>query len=58
MKRRTVLEYLKERGDLMGERICPYCGAHLDPEERCDCLQARAEYENSTHDTLASTGAI
>lgn len=21
----------------MGERICPYCGAHLDPDERCDC---------------------
>ena len=18
-------------------RICPYCGAHLDPGERCDC---------------------
>ena len=19
-------------------RTCPYCGAHLDPDERCDCL--------------------
>lgn len=18
--------------------ICPYCGANLDPDERCDCL--------------------
>lgn len=21
----------------MQERICPYCGAHLDPGEKCDC---------------------
>lgn len=20
--------------------ICPYCGAHLDPGERCDCPRA------------------
>ena len=20
---------------------CPYCGAHLDPSERCDCLESR-----------------
>lgn len=20
--------------------ICPYCGAHLDPGERCDCQNA------------------
>lgn len=19
---------------------CPYCGAHLDPEERCDCNES------------------
>ena len=23
----------------MGERICPDCGAHLDPEEKCDCKE-------------------
>lgn len=34
---RTVLEYLIERSMKMGERICPDCGAHLDPEEKCDC---------------------
>ena len=22
-------------------RECPYCGAHLDPDERCDCQTAR-----------------
>ena len=22
---------------------CPYCGAHLDPGERCDCLESRRE---------------
>nr|DAJ23028.1 MAG TPA: alpha-aminoadipate carrier protein [Caudoviricetes sp.] len=20
-------------------RVCPYCGAHLDPGETCDCKQ-------------------
>lgn len=20
---------------------CPYCGAHLDPGERCDCKESR-----------------
>lgn len=43
----------------MGERICPLCGAHLDPEERCDCQEEENnEKENSTFDTLASSGAI
>ena len=28
----------------MGKRICPHCGAHLDPEEHCDCLRGQ---ENS-----------
>lgn len=23
----------------MGERICPYCGAYLDPEEKCECRE-------------------
>ena len=22
-------------------KICPYCGAHLDPGEACDCIAAR-----------------
>ena len=22
-------------------RACPHCGAHLDPGERCDCLESR-----------------
>lgn len=21
----------------MGDRRCPYCGAYLDPDEKCDC---------------------
>lgn len=27
----------------MGKRICPDCGAHLDPEEKCDCQEERQE---------------
>jgi len=22
--------------------VCPFCGANLDPGERCDCQQAQA----------------
>lgn len=22
-------------------KICPHCGAHLDPGETCDCIAAR-----------------
>ncbi len=28
-------------------KTCPYCGAHLDPGERCDCLD-RAQEERET----------
>lgn len=24
-------------------KVCPYCGAHLDPGERCDCDGAKKE---------------
>ena len=24
-------------------RPCPYCGAHLDPGEPCDCLEKKKE---------------
>ncbi len=24
-------------------RVCEYCGARLDPGEKCDCRKARAE---------------
>ena len=24
-------------------KTCPYCGAHLDPGERCDCTKERSE---------------
>lgn len=23
----------------MGYKTCPYCGAHLDPDEACDCRE-------------------
>lgn len=23
----------------MGYKICPYCGAYLDPGEQCDCRE-------------------
>lgn len=61
MKRVTVLEYLTEKGVIsLGERICPYCGDRLDPEEKCECPEAmarRGEKENSTR-TNQSRGAI
>ncbi len=40
MIRQTVIEYLIEKGVIaMGYRTCPHCGANLDPEEKCDCLE-------------------
>jgi len=26
-------------------RVCPNCGAHLDPEEKCDCRNGIADKE-------------
>ena len=31
----------------MGYRICPECGAHLDPDERCDCQRPPEDYPDS-----------
>lgn len=27
----------------MGYRTCPYCGANLDPDEKCDCREEEDE---------------
>ena len=29
----------------MGYKICPYCGAALDPEEKCDCQKEASSGE-------------
>lgn len=34
-------------------RICPYCGAHLDPNERCDCKEEAALSAANTQDGKA-----
>ena len=31
----------------MKYRICPYCGAHLDYGERCDCQEAHKTQRES-----------
>ena len=33
----------------MPYRECPYCRAHLDPEEKCDCQKEEDEDENWGH---------
>lgn len=32
----------------MGYKVCPYCGANLDPDEKCDCQDtiATSQHEN------------
>lgn len=35
----------------MGERICPYCGAHLDPQERCGCRDEEDEEKEQKNST-------
>ena len=29
--------------------VCPYCGDHLDPGERCDCLTRRPDDAEDNH---------
>ena len=41
---------LKERRMAMGERICPYCGARLDPDEKCDCREENQQEESPAPD--------
>ncbi len=31
-------------------RICPCCGAHLDPGERCDCKEEEAQRRKEAED--------
>lgn len=33
-----VINQPSKGGQLMYYHTCPYCGANLDPDERCDCL--------------------
>ncbi|GFI69949.1 hypothetical protein IMSAG249_01774 [Lachnospiraceae bacterium] len=34
----------------MGNNICPYCGAHLDPGEKCDCRDGGTEAPQNEKD--------
>lgn len=34
--------------------ICPDCGCHLDPGERCDCREEREEREKGDKDLEVS----
>lgn len=33
-------------------RTCPYCGANLDPEERCDCIDSADDKEEKKDDGI------
>lgn len=33
-----AINHPSKGGQLMYYHTCPYCGANLDPDERCDCL--------------------
>ena len=28
-------------------KVCPYCGAHLDPGERCDCKEQQEKRQSA-----------
>lgn len=46
-----LLHPTRARGDEITSlyyHICPFCGAHLDPGERCDCLQGNTPPEPQT----------
>lgn len=38
-----VISHARKEDKPMGERKCPFCGAYLDPEERCDCREEEQE---------------
>lgn len=33
----------------MQYKVCPLCGAHLDPQERCDCEEERTAGSEILH---------
>lgn len=33
----------------MGYKICRYCGARLDPDERCDCREEAEPQQEDIH---------
>lgn len=45
----------KKRGNVkrMYERICPDCGAHLDPDEKCDCQEEKESNGERILDAMA-----
>ena len=40
--------YWQKGGNDVGYKVCPYCGANLDPDEKCDCQDtiATSQHEN------------
>lgn len=40
----------------MRERICPYCNAHLDPDEKCDCREEPQEQKISPEADQSNSG--
>lgn len=38
-------------------RVCPYCGSHLDPGERCDCAKEQERRTDREQDAAAGAGS-
>lgn len=39
----------ERRQEAVGYRICPYCNARLDPDERCDCREEAELQQEDIH---------
>lgn len=37
---------------------CPYCGAHLDPGERCDCQEKKSQQKAPVSVTSTDRGKV
>ena len=37
-------------------RVCSFCGAHLDPGEKCDCRRARGETDGNRNSRKVQKG--
>lgn len=35
-------------------RVCSFCGAHLDPDEKCDCQKVRGEADGNRNSRVGA----
>ena len=39
-------------------KVCPYCGSHLGPGEKCECEKENEDEENRIHNDCGGVSAL